>query len=128
MSYRNLLAIAAVIALAFGVGFVLVPAQVAAYYGLTLNPAGAFVAQLFGAALIGFAVLNWAARGAEASQPISAVILANLVGDGVGFVIALMGQMAGTGGLNQMGWVTVAIYLLLALGFAYLQFAKPGAS
>jgi hypothetical protein len=26
---------------------------------------------------------------------------------------------------NQLGWSTVAIYLLLAVGFGYFRFAKP---
>jgi len=43
--------------------------------------------------------------------------------DGVAFVLALMAQLKGV--VNSLGWSTVAIYLLLALGFAYFHFAKP---
>jgi len=39
-------------------------------------------------------------------------------------VMAFIGQLAGIA--NALGWSTVAIYLLLALGFAYFQFMKPG--
>ena len=38
-------------------------------------------------------------------------------------VEAELGQLGGV--VNTMGWSTVAIYLLLALGFAYFQFMKP---
>jgi len=34
-----------------------------------------------------------------------------------------MAQLKGV--VNSLGWSTVAIYLLLALGFAYFHFAKP---
>ncbi|MDE3091789.1 MAG: hypothetical protein KGJ80_20645, partial [Chloroflexota bacterium] len=61
------------------------------------------------------------------SQALTAILLANLVGDALGFVLALLGQLAAVGGINQLGWSTVVIYLLLALGFAYFQFVKPGA-
>ena len=34
-----------------------------------------------------------------------------------------MAQLKGV--VNSLGWSTVAIYLLLAIGFAYFQFTKP---
>jgi ABC-type transport system involved in multi-copper enzyme maturation permease subunit len=128
MSLRNLLTVAAIIAFVFGLGFVLIPAQLSSLYNVALNPGGSFIGQLFGAALIGFAVLNWFARGVKDSQALQAILLANLIGDGVGFVLALIGQVTGVTGVNQLGWSTVAIYLLLTLGFAYFQFMKPSAS
>ena len=127
MSLRNLLTVAAIIAFVFGLGFVLIPAQLSSLYNVALNPGGSFIGQLFGAALIGFAVLNWFARGVKDSQALQAILLANLIGDGVGFVFALIAQVTGVAGVNQLGWLTVAIYLLLTLGFAYFQFMKPSA-
>ena len=59
-------------------------------------------------------------------QALRVILLANVVGDAVGFVIALLSQLAGVGGVNSLGWSTVAIYLLLALGFAYFRFVKSG--
>jgi hypothetical protein len=41
----------------------------------------------------------------------------------VGFVVILIGQLAGIP--NTLGWSNVAIYLLLALGFGYVQFMQP---
>jgi hypothetical protein len=41
-----------------------------------------------------------------------------------GFVIALIAQIGGA--VNALGWLTVAIYLLLAIAFGYFVFtAKP---
>jgi hypothetical protein len=120
--------VAAIIAFAFGLSFVLIPAQLTSLYNIALNPGGIFIGQLFGAALIGFGVLNWFARGVKDSRALQAILLANLIGDGVGFVFALINQVTGGGGVNQLGWSTVAVYLLLTLGFAYFQFMKPSAS
>jgi hypothetical protein len=83
----------------------------------------AFVAQLFGSALIGFAILTWSARSAGDSDARRAIVLAVFVSNAVGFVLSLMGQLKGL--VNSLGWSTVAIYLVLALGFAYFQFTKP---
>lgn len=46
----------------------------------------------------------------------------HLAGDMVGFIFALLGQLNGVGGVNALGWSTVASYLLLAAGFAYMRF------
>ena len=124
MKLKNLLVVAAVISALFGVAFVVATGPLLAVYGITLDKAGTLVAQLFGALLIAFAVLNWFARNVTDPQARQAVVLANLVGDGVGFVVILIGQLAGIA--NAFGWSTVAIYLLFALGFAYVQFLEPG--
>jgi len=123
MKLSTLLPIAAVVAGVFGLAFVLVSGPLLSLYGITLDKAGTLVAQLFGAALIGFAVLNWFARGVTDREARQAIVLANLASDTVGFVMALIGQLAGVA--NALGWSTVALYLLLALGFAYFQFMKP---
>jgi hypothetical protein len=119
----NLLVVAAVIGAVFGVGFVVASGPLLAIYGITLDKAGTLVAQLFGAALISLAVLNWLARNVTGPEARRALVLANLAGDVVGFVVILLGQLAGVA--NALGWSNVAIYLLLALGFAYVQFMEP---
>lgn len=122
MKLRNLLVVAAAIAAIFGVGLVVVTGPLLAIYGITLDKAGTVVAQLLGAALIGFAVLDWLARDVTDPQARQAVVLGNLAGEVVGFVVILLGQLAGVA--NTLGWTTVAIYLLLGLGFAYVQFGQ----
>ena len=124
MTLRNFLTVASAIAFAFGLGFILIPEPLTALYNITLAPPGVFVGQLFGAALLGFGVLNWSARNVRGTQALGGILLANVVGDAVGFVIALLSQLAGVGGVNSLGWSTVVLYLLLALGFAYFRFVK----
>ena len=123
MKLSNLLVVAAVIGAVFGVGFVVASGPVLGIYGITLDKAGTLVAQLFGALLIGLATLNWFARNVTEPEARQAVVLGNLVGDVVGFVVILIGQLSGIA--NAFGWSNVAIYLVLALGFAYVQFMQP---
>ena len=122
MTYKNITTISSVVAFVFGLGFVFMPTQLTAFYNVTLNAGGALVGQLFGAALIGFGVLNWFGRHFSDDQAQQGLANANLAGDAVGFIFALLAQLNGVAGVNSLGWSTVAIYLLLALGFAYLRF------
>ncbi len=126
MKLSTLLTINTIVAGVFGLAFVLVPDTAMSLYGATLSPAGVLVARLFGAALLGYAVLSWFARNASESEARSAIVLAMFVGDALGFVVALLGQLSGV--VNAVGWSTVAIYLLLALGFGYFYFMKPSNS
>ena len=81
-----------------------------------------YVGHLFGASLVGFAFLSWFARDTTDSDARRAIVLALFVSDGIGFIVALVGQLAGV--VNALGWSTVVIYLLLAVGFGYIQFAR----
>ena len=123
MKLKNLMIINAVIAAVFGIAFVLVPAQALSLYGVTADDALKYVGELFGAALVSFAILTWFARNATDSVTRRAIVLALFVGDTIGFIVALIAQLGGV--VNALGWSTVVIYLLLGLGFAYFQFAKP---
>jgi hypothetical protein len=129
MKLSVLMIVNAIIAAVFGLGFVFAPGQVASFYSPAAGApeVGAVlqvIAQLFGAALLAFAVLTWVARNAPDSEALRAILLALFVGDAVGFIIALIAQFSGA--VNTLGWSTVLIYLLLAIGFGYFRFmAKP---
>ena len=126
MKLRAVLGINAVVAGIFGVLFVLVPGKVFSNYGVEPNPPLNYMGQLFGAALVTIAVLTWSARNVTDSGARKSIVLALFVGNAVGFIVSLLGQLGGV--VNALGWSTVAIYLLLALGFAYFQFGKSTAS
>ena len=126
MKLSTFMVITAIVAFLFGLAFLLVAGTLMSFYGVSLSPGGLIVARLFGAALLGFAVLTWSARNAEESEALRAIILALFISDAIGFIVALIGQLAGV--LNALGWSTVIIYLLLALGFGYFQFMNRSSS
>ena len=125
MNLSLLMTINAVVAAIFGIGFVIAPSPTLAFYGISPDAAFRLVAQLFGAALVGFAVLTWSARNATASEARKAIVLALFVSDGLGFILSVVGQFQGIP--NALGWLNVAIYFLLTLGFGYFQFLKASA-
>ncbi len=126
MKLSALMIVNAVVAGVFGVGFVLVPGQVLSQYGIAVDAPIEYMGQLFGAALLGFAVITWSARNVAASEARNAILLGLCVADLAGFILALQSQLSGV--VNALGWSTVGIYLLLALGFGYFRFMKPTAA
>ena len=122
MTYRNLLTIASIIAFIFGLGFILMPGQLVSFYNVQLTDAGILIAQLYGGTLFSFGLLNWFARGFSEDSVKQAILTANLVGDALGFIFALIGQLGGVPDVNALGWSTVLLYLILTSGFAYLRF------
>jgi hypothetical protein len=122
MTYKNITTFASIVAFVFALGFIFMPAQLTSFYNVTLNEGGIFIGQLFGAALLGFGVLNWFGRNFRDEQAKQTLVNTNLAGDVVGLIFALLGQLGGVSGVNALGWSTVLFYLLLAAGFAYLRF------
>ncbi len=126
MKLKILFIITAIIAIVFGVVFVIIPAQVYSLYSIESGAGMNYMGQLFGAALIAIGLISWQSRNAADSDARRAIILAIFIADGIGFVIALIGQLNDV--VGSLGWLTVAIYFLLSLGFGYFQFFKPSSS
>ena len=122
MKLNMFMTIVAVVAGLFGLGFVFIPEQILSFYGAAPIESVNYMTQLFGAALLGIAVILWLCKDAEDSPVRQAILLGLFVVEGVGFVIALINQLGG--GINALGWSTVIIYLLFALGFGYFRFIK----
>jgi len=125
MKLNTFLAIGAVLAVIYGLGFLLVPAQTIGLYGITLDVNGLFVARYLGSAFLGVAVLTWMARSLTSQEALRPIILGDFVISLTGLFVAVWDAFAGAG--NALSWATVVIYLFLSLGFGYFQFvASPG--
>ena len=123
MNLGTLMLITAVVATVFGVAFLLVPDQVGSFYDVEMNELVTYVIRLLGAAFVEIGALTFLARKADDSIARRAIVLALLIGNAVGFVVALIGQINNVVGV--LGWGNVVIYLLLALGYAFFQFVSP---
>jgi len=125
MKLKTLMIINTVVAAVFGLGFLIIPGQIHSFYGTEANLSVNFMSQLFGTALIGFAILTYLARNTELTGAGKAIVVALFISDVIGFVVSLIEQLQGV--INSLGWSTVAIYLLLAIGFGYFSFVKTAA-
>jgi hypothetical protein len=125
MKISSFLGVKAIISLAFGIGFAVIPVEVWSIYGVTLDPVGILMTRFLAACLIGIGLICWFTRSTD-SNTLKGITLSLCVADTIGFIVALFGQLAGN--MNALGWIIVAIWLLLALGLAYFRFLKPSTS
>jgi membrane-bound ClpP family serine protease len=126
MPLRTLLLIAGLIALVFGLGFLLVPRPVLALYGVPADPGIVLMSRFFGAALVQLGLVLYLIRDVTDPRTQRGVVLGSFVGSLAGLVVALTGQFWGL--VNQFGWSTVAIYGLLLLGYGSFVFGRPQSS
>jgi hypothetical protein len=131
MRYSTLFLVNSIVALIFGLAFVLVPTTMAETYDADLTEAGLLIGRLFGGTLLMTAVLTWYARSFGPSEERQAIVLALFVSHVVGLVASLLGQLNGV--VNGLGWLTVILYLIFAAAYGYLRFvaapeARPGLS
>ncbi len=121
MKFKTLLITNSVIAFLTGGACVLAPAQLLSNYGITLIPMGLIIYQLWGTALIGLGLLSWFARNIREFAIQKTFALSLFITYGISCAIAIRGQFAGA---NVLGWSTVILYFLLALGFGSLLCMK----
>lgn len=126
MKLKTLLIIKAVICLCLGIPILFVPGFVYSIFGITLASGGIFAAREYGASLLGNLMLTWFARNSQESEARWAIVIALFVYDAIGFIVSLIAVLAGT--LNPLGWLVVALYLFLALGFGYFLIPKGKAT
>jgi len=126
MRLRSLLLLAGVIALAFGLAFLLVPRPTLALYGVAADPEIVLVSRFFGAALIQLGLVLYLIRDVGDLRTQRGVVIGSFLGSVAGLVVALTGQFWDV--VNEFGWSTVAIYGLLTLGYGSFMFGRPAAS
>ena len=122
MKLRTFLIIAAVVALGYALGLILMPVFMATTYGFGTSASEILLARFFGVELLVLGVINFLAKDFTGPN-VRPIITGSLIGNIVGAFFAFMGTLNGP--MNSFGWSAFAVYLLLALGFAYFQFMAP---
>ena len=123
MKLSTFLLVKAIVCFLFGIGYAVVPITVGSIYAINLDPDGLLMARFFAALLIGVGLILWLLRNADWNV-LKVITLSLCIADTIGFIIALVAQLAGV--MNALGWIIVAIWFLLALGLGYFRFLKPG--
>ena len=116
MDTKLYLTISAIIAILYGIGFVLIPAKMVELYGVPPEPHAILNLQFFGSALLAWGVITWFARDLDWAA-VRGVLIGGIVGDVVGGLLSVWAIVEGL--VNAFGWTSVVIYVLLLVGGLY---------
>jgi len=105
-----------------GFGLLIMPAQLMSPYGVSLDTAGIFLAQLLGIILLGYAALNWYVRNVKDKVVLKAVVISALVSHIGSAGLSLVYLNSGI--LNSNLWIDIILHSLFAAGFWYWGFSK----
>jgi len=126
MKLRHLFSINIFFAAFFGLSCTLFPRFVFWLYGLVPDDAAIWATRLVGGSILGFGTLMWFGMRASSADTRRAIALALLIQDTIGCVASILFQL--TGKVNAFGWLSLALYGLLASAYALFLFVIPKAS
>jgi hypothetical protein len=112
---NTLFLVALVVEGVVAIGFIGLPVQLLGPLGVTLDPAAAPVARLFGSAVLTFPVLLSYARASADAALRQVVVRALFVYFLVSSVVLLVTQLGGL--MNALGWILVALHVGFTIGF-----------
>lgn len=126
MRLRTLFLVQAIALALAGLGMLFAPQQFMAPYGAELNEPGIGLARLNGATVLMAAVIFWLGGTSAPSDARRALVIGSIIGNILGAIVGIINVISGA--YNALLWVSVVIWLLLALGFAYFHFTRPDAA
>ena len=126
MKLSSFLIVRSIVALAYALALLLVPAFLLSLYGIISTPGLNLMSRFLGVELIAVGLLCLNARKFTDPGILRAILTSLLIAEAVGVVVAIYGTLSGV--FNPLGWSIVLIYGLFSLGYVYFLFIKPGDS
>jgi hypothetical protein len=109
-----------ILAMGFGLAFVFIPVKLAAFYGISLGGGGVLMARYFGVANLFLGMIFWSYSSVSPSaKSWPKLLLYSLIYDILQLIVTLPSVLKK--GANPMGWTTVALFALLAIGSGYFM-------
>ena len=110
--------ICTILAFGFGLGFVLVPVKLMAFYGIPLDASGIGLARYLGVSNFFIGMIFWSYSSVSPTAKSWPKLLTfSLIYDIMMLIVTLQALLNGQG--NGNGWSTVVMFALLAIGSAY---------
>jgi hypothetical protein len=125
MNYRIMFVLNALVALVFGLGFLIIPNRILELFGTETYNSTVLVSRFFGTAMFALGLVLWFAKNADNESVQRGMGIALFVGALAGLIVTVMGVSSASGVIRSNGWIVIVLYLLFGLGYAYLVFLKP---
>lgn len=123
MKLRNMYLLNTVVCLLFALGLLLMTPVMLGLFGMDNVPDAQTLGRLLAVELVVGGMTTLLARDVTDAKARSAINNANILAGVLGVGVALNATL--TGVFGWFGWVIVAVYLVVAIGFAYFQFFAP---
>jgi hypothetical protein len=117
MNTKLYLTIAAVVAILYALGFLLIPVQASLFFSGFAEPRAVLNLRFCGAAVLAWGLIVWFARDFRDRHAVRGVLIASVVGLAVDIVINVWATLLGW--LNANTWGSTVVLALLLLGGAY---------
>jgi hypothetical protein len=127
VNLRTVALVTGVIAILYGLGFLIVPGPILAVLDVQLPEEGLLVARFFGAHLMALGVIDVLARESlDAPAPQenarNAIVSGNVISSALSALLALWGVFGGL--TNELGWGNVVLTALIAVAWTYTGFLR----
>jgi hypothetical protein len=109
-----------IVALLFGLGFLLIPGAVGSFYGLNVQEPEIY--RLLGGAMLGFAISSWLSYKASGWESVRIVVVMEIVWATLGTLVMLYALLLA--GFPALGWLNAIILAAFAIAFGRFYFQK----
>ncbi|MHA1984257.1 MAG: hypothetical protein ACW967_07870 [Candidatus Hodarchaeales archaeon] len=123
LSVKYLFFVNAIVAVLYGVAFLLVPEQVLSLYEVTLSAVGNGILQLYGGSFLTIGLVLWFIKDMEFSDSRRGVVFGFFIGYILSFLVMLYFQLNNL--VNILGWSNVLIMLVFSLAYGYFLITNP---
>jgi hypothetical protein len=123
MSYKVVFVINALVAVVFGIAFLVVPTIALKQFGVDEYASTKLILQFFGTGLLTIGLLTWFAKDVADASVQRGMGMAMLVGSLAGLVMSVIG--VATGSVRILGWLAIVIYVVFTLVYGFLLFLRP---
>jgi hypothetical protein len=107
-----------ILAAGFGLAFVFIPVKLMAFYAITLDDSGIWMARYFGTSNLFVAMIFWSYSSVSpAAKSWPKLLIYSFIYEVLQLAVTLGIIFSGLG--NSMGWSTVVLFGVLALGSLY---------
>lgn len=120
MTANTLLKTKSLITVFFGICMLFFYKILMPMYGITLDQSGMMFTQWSGVTFLGIGLICWFTGNAEKSDLFDGILLSLFICDSCGFFVSLIWQLKGVS--NALGWSTVLLWLVFAIGLGYFRF------
>ena len=118
MKLSTFATIVAFVSFAFGLGLALSPVKLLANYGVALESGGVILGRYFGMATLFLGAIVWYNRQIPVKEKFwYYMLLCGVVYNIIQLIVTLMPVLSGE--VNSLGWSSVAIFALIAVGNGY---------